>query len=127
MALPPEHQQDDAQRNDWRQGNSGNSDPAKTTALVAYLCLIAGYFTGIFWLIGGIWIIVKRSDFNGHPLLGHFDNIISVFWWGMGLSVIGVALAPVIVGYFILLGVFVWSVFRIIKGLALLTSDKPYP
>ena len=45
----------------------------------------------------------------------------------MGLSVIGVALAPVIVGYFILLGVFVWSVFRIIKGLALLTSDKPYP
>ncbi|WP_430462963.1 DUF4870 family protein [Thalassolituus sp. LLYu03] len=102
-------------------------DAAKTSALVAYLCLVAGYFTGLFWLVGGIWAMVKRSDAEDSRYVGHFNNIISVFWWGAGLCILGVILAPFIIGYFILLGVLVWSVYRLIKGLALLTSNKPFP
>jgi len=118
MTLPPEHRTE--------QNSGSGEDPAKTAALVAYLCLIAGYFTGLFWLIGGIWAIVKRGEFKTSLLLGHFDNLISVFWWGIGLTIIGLVLAPFIIGYLILLSVFIWSVYRIVKGLALLTSEKPF-
>tara|TARA_B100001109_G_scaffold255873_1_gene261927 strand:- start:23471 stop:23821 length:351 start_codon:yes stop_codon:yes gene_type:complete len=106
-------------------GGPGN-EAARTAALVAYLCLLAGYFTGLFWLIGGIWAMVKRSESVDSLFIDHFDNIIHVFWWGIGLTAIGVVLAPFIIGYLVLLGAFIWSVFRIVKGLARLTSDKPY-
>ncbi len=106
---------------------SGPDDPVRTAALVGYLCMIAGYFTGVFWLIGGIWCMVKRSDANGSRYAGHLNNLISIFWWGLGLTIIGFVLSPFIIGYFILLGVFIWSVYRIVKGMALLTSNKPFP
>lgn len=102
-------------------------EAAKTAALVSYLCLVAGYFTGLFWLIGGIWAIVKRGDCEGTRYTGHLNNAISVFWWGAGLCVIGVVTVHIIIGFFILLFTFIWSVYRLVKGLALLTSNKPYP
>ncbi len=102
-------------------------DDIKTGALVAYLCLVAGCFTGLFWLIGGIWAIVKRSDAEGSRYAGHYNNIISVFWWGLGFFLIGLILLPFVIGYFILLMLLIWVIYRLIRGLALLTSDKPYP
>lgn len=104
-----------------------SAEDFKTAALIGYLCLVAGYFTGVFWLIGGIWAMVKRPDAAQSFCAGHFDNLISVFWWGIGLCVIGFVTLPFIIGYFILLFTFIWSVYRLIKGLALLTSDKPFP
>lgn len=107
--------------------NRPPDDDVKTGALIAYLCLLAGYITIVFWLVGGIWAMVKRSDAGNSRYAGHYNNIISVFWWGLGLSLIGAILTVFMVGYFILLGTVVWSIYRIIKGLSLLTSDKPYP
>jgi len=106
---------------------NNNDNATRSAALIGYLCLIAGYFTVVFWLVGGIWSIVKRKDADASFYAGHLNNIISVFWWGGGLTIIGLALAPFIIGYFILLGVFVWTVYRIVKGLALLTSNKTFP
>lgn len=106
---------------------SPQDEAAKTTALVGYLCMVAGYFTGLFWLIGGIWAMVKRSDAEGSRYAGHLNNIISLFWWGAGLCIIGFVLLPFMIGYFIWVGAFVWSVYRLVKGLALLTSNKAFP
>ncbi|MCG6200155.1 DUF4870 family protein [Psychromonas antarctica] len=101
-------------------------DAAKTNALIAYGLMIVGIFTGVFWVIGAIWAMVKRDEAVGTLFEDHYANIVNTFWWVLGLSILGFILAFVIVGYFILLGVWIWSVYRIIKGLAKITSNKPY-
>lgn len=105
---------------------SPQDEAAKTNALIAYGLMVLGLFTGIFWLIGAIWAMVKKDDAAGTLFADHYSNIVKIFWWGLGLSIIGTLLFVFIVGYFILIGVWIWSVFKIIKGLANLTSNKAY-
>ena len=101
-------------------------DAAKTSALIGYGLMILGMFTGIFWFIGAVWAMVKQEEAKGTLFEDHYSNMISTFWWTLGLYIIGFILAFVIAGYFILLGVWIWSTYRIIKGLARITSNKPY-
>ena len=105
---------------------SVKDDAAKTGALIAYGLMVAGIFTGIFWVIGAIWAMVKKADARETIFEDHYSNIIATFWWGLGLSMLGFMLIFVIVGYFILLAVWVWSIYKIIKGLAKITSNKAY-
>ena len=105
---------------------SAEDEAAKTSALIGYGLMILGMFTGVFWLIGDIWAMVKKSDAEGSLFEDHYNNIISTFWWVFGLTIVGLMLSVVIAGYFILLGLWIWSIYRIIKGLARLTSNKPY-
>ncbi len=101
-------------------------DAAKTNALIAYALMVLGMFTGIFWIIGAIWAMVKKEDAQGTMFEDHYSNIITTFWWSLFLSILGFFLALVFVGYFLLLGVWVWSIYKIIKGIAKITSNKAY-
>lgn len=101
-------------------------EEAKTNALVAYLLMAVGIFTGIFWLIGAIWAMVKKEDAKNTLYYEHYSNIISTFWWGLLWTVIGILTWVLVIGMFIVFIAWIWSVYRIIKGLALITSNKPY-
>jgi uncharacterized membrane protein len=69
---------------------------------------------------------VKKEESKGTIYEDHYSNIVKTFWWGLALSIVGFMLAFIVVGYFILLGVWIWSIYRIIKGLAKITSNKAY-
>lgn len=99
---------------------------SKTNAIIAYALMVLGLFTGVLWIVGAIWAMVKRGDAKGTLFEDHYTNIIQTFWWSFGLSVLGIVLAIFVVGYFIIVGVWFWSVFKVVKGLARITSDKPY-
>ncbi|RDL45252.1 hypothetical protein DN730_06475 [Marinomonas piezotolerans] len=101
-------------------------EQAKTHALIAYLMMVFGLFTGIFWLIGAVWAMAKARDAKDTLFEDHYNNMISIFWWGIGLSIIGVVLAAFVIGYFLLLGVWIWSIVKLFKGLAKVTSNQPY-
>ncbi|WP_318474678.1 DUF4870 family protein [Photobacterium leiognathi] len=105
---------------------TAKDEAAKTNALIAYGLMIIGLFTGLFWIIGAIWAMVKKGDAQGTIFADHYSNITKTFWWGLGLSILGALLAFVFVGYFLLLAVWIWSIFRVVKGLAKLTSNKGY-
>lgn len=105
---------------------STQDEIAKTNAIIAYVLMLAGIFTGVLWIVGGIWAMVKKSEASGSIFEDHYDNIITVFGWGLGLAIIGVLSAIIVVGYFILLGVFIWSLYRVIKGLSRVTSNQSF-
>lgn len=105
---------------------SNKDDAAKTNALIAYGLMGLGLFTGIFWIIGAIWAMVKKDDAVGTLFEDHYSNIINTFWWGLVLSIIGFALILFVVGYFFLLAVWFWSVYKLIKGFAKISSNKSY-
>lgn len=109
-----------------QQSLTTKDETAKTQALIAYGLMVLGLFTGMFWIIGAIWAMVTKNDAKGTIFEDHYSNIIKTFWWGLGLSILGVILAFVLVGYVILLAVWIWSVYKIIKGLAKITSNKSY-
>ncbi|WP_416306999.1 DUF4870 family protein [Neptunicella sp. SCSIO 80796] len=105
---------------------SQSDEQAKTNALIAYLLMLIGIFTGIFWLIGGVWGLVKRDEARRSIFADHYDNISTTFWWVIGLSILGGILTLLGVGVIILFITGIWAVFRIVKGLAKLTSNRPY-
>ena len=102
------------------------NDSAKTHALFCYCMLGVGYFTGIFWFVGGIWAMVKIGDFRQSRYEDHFANIIKVFWWSLGLMIIGWVTMFILIGWLVWLGTFIWSLFRLVKGVSQLTSNRSY-
>lgn len=105
---------------------SARDEAAKAHALIAYGLMVIGLFTGIFWIIGAIWAMVKKEDAIGTRFEDHYSNVIKIFWWGLGLSILGFLLAFVIIGYFVLFVVWIWSIYRVVKGLARITSNQAY-
>jgi uncharacterized membrane protein len=108
------------------QSLSTVDDAAKTNALIAYALMVIGLFTGVFWFIGAIWAMVKKGEAKGTKFEDHYSNIIKTFWWGLGLSILGFILAFVFIGYLILLVVWIWSIYKVINGIAKITSNKSY-
>lgn len=43
-------------------------DAAKTNALIAYAMMVAGLFTGILWIVGAVWAMVKKDEAKGRSL-----------------------------------------------------------
>lgn len=105
---------------------SAYDDAAKNNALIAYVLMILGYFTGILWFIGAIWVFIKQSDADRSQFNDHYSNILTVFCWSFVLRIIGFLLSFILIGYPILFFVWLWSLYRIIKGVANLTSNKSY-
>ena len=99
---------------------------AKKHATIAYALMLLGFFTGFCFILGGIWGMYKRSEAKNTKFADHYDNIIKTFCVSIVLTVIGVATAVFIIGYFILLFAVFYTLWKVIKGLIRVTSDKGY-
>lgn len=108
------------------QPNFSNHSPARNNALIAYAFMLLGFLTGVFWLVGGIWAYIKRQQAPDEPWSSHYKNIMTVFWWGLALFTISILTWVFFIGILLFFITAVWSLYRLIKGLALLTDDKPY-
>lgn len=109
--------------------NSGLSEQdknAKTHAIIAYALMLLGFFTGISFLAGGIWGIVKKSDAQGTIFADHYDNITKTFFVSIVLTFIGALTAVFIIGYVVLLVAAIYTLWKLIAGLAKITSDKSF-
>lgn len=99
---------------------------AKTHAIISYVLMLLGFWTGILLLVGGIWGIVKSGDAKGTAFESHYKNIKKTFWVSLILSVIGVVTWVFVIGMFIVLIAFIYTLVKVIMGLAKVTSNKPY-
>ncbi len=99
---------------------------AKQHALIAYILMLLGLFTGLLWFVGGIWAIVKQPVASQSRFADHYQNLVRTFVIALVLSVIGGILTVILIGWPILFGVFVWSLYKLVKGLARLSSDQAY-
>lgn len=99
---------------------------AKNHALISYGLMALGVFTGIFWLVGAIWAMVKKSDAVGTRYEDHYENMTKTFWGVLIFSIIGFLTSLIFIGYFILFATWIWSIYRLVKGIARILSDQPY-
>ncbi|MFA0350260.1 DUF4870 family protein, partial [Vibrio sp. 10N.222.55.C6] len=102
-------------------GLSEKDKNAKTHAIIAYALMLLGFFTGISFLAGGIWGIVKKSDAQGTVFADHYDNITKTFFVSIVLTIIGALTAVFVIGYVVLLVAAIYTLWKLIAGLAKIT------
>ena len=110
------------------KGPEGTSrDPSDSRmALAVYVLYCAGF---LFYLPAIIGVVIAHVSIGTAPdwLQGHYRHQIRTFWIGFILFVIGVPLSFVLIGWFVLLFWFIWTLVRSVKGLKLLNQGEPYP
>ena len=104
--------------------------PGETAVLVAYILHLLGAITGVLSIAGLVVNYMKRGE-DGPDMDTHHSWMIRSFWWAI--------LWCIFIGcsYFILVGfligwiafglVWLWYVYRHIRGLIRLSDDKPMP
>ena len=93
-------------------------------ALAVYILYFIGYFTGITALIGAI-IAYLQAPSAESAIKSHYIFQIRTFWIGILYLVVGVVSIYFVIGGFVLLWGFVWSLIRNIKGILALNRNKP--
>ena len=98
----------------------------KVQALISYALMSFGLLTGLFWFVGGFWAMFKRRDAEGGRFYSHFNNAVGVFWGGLLWMLAGLIFSATFFGFIIWMIGFLWILYRLVKGFALITSDRPY-
>lgn len=91
---------------------------------VIYILYLVGVAAAITAIVGVIWAYVAR-DQASEMARSHLTYLIRTFWMGLLYSVIGLILAFVVIGFFVLLAAFIWYVVRCVKGLIAFGNREP--
>ncbi|OGT30565.1 MAG: hypothetical protein A3E87_03105 [Gammaproteobacteria bacterium RIFCSPHIGHO2_12_FULL_35_23] len=102
-----------------------NLDSSITFAHIIYLLQALGFFSGVTAIIAVIISYIKLDDVRGTWLETHYRWQIKTFWYWIILSIIGAVLIFVLVGYILLVIVWIWAIYRIIKGWIRLSERRP--
>jgi uncharacterized membrane protein len=110
-----------------QEGTSTTAIPAeeKQVLVIIYGLMGAGFFLGVTFIAAVIMAYIKRGDVENEITKDHLRFQIRTFWFSLLWTAIGAALSVVVVGYFVLLAAFFWTLYRVIKGFMRLSSGKP--
>lgn len=98
----------------------------RSVVLVSYILMAVGVFVGITALVAVIICHIKRAEAVGTLYEGHFTWLIRTFWWGLLGGVIGAITTPLLgLGVLISLVVWVWFIYRIVKGFLSFNDRRP--
>jgi uncharacterized membrane protein len=97
----------------------------KQLTLINYVLYALSWLVGITAIVAIVINYVKREDAAGTLYESHFTWQIRTFWWSLLWAVVGIATIWVLIGFAILFANFVWSVYRIVKGLLNWNDGKP--
>ncbi len=98
------------------------------TAIIAYLLFLVGWpCLHLTTLVGLVLAYVQRGEARGTLWETHFDNLIHVFWTGLGVGILGAILIPAFgIGIAVLAVLVVWILYRTITGLIRAIDGRPY-
>jgi uncharacterized membrane protein len=107
------------------QTTESGTDP-KTWAMIVWGLYIASYFTAFITAIVGVVIAyVKRDELAGTPFESHMTSAIRTFWISLIGYIISAVLMFVLIGFLLAAVVFVWQLFRTIRGIIRAMDGRP--
>ncbi len=112
------------------------AQPVKTTTNVLYLLHALAPFTA--WLLAVVAIVVgmvTRDEVRGTYLESHYSWLSRTFWWGLlwiAISCVVMAVLFVTIVGILFIWIpwtilFLWYLYRVIRGWLLLSDGKPAP
>lgn len=107
------------------QTSNSTTEP-KTWALIVWGLYVASLVTGgLTAIIGVIIAYVKRSELTGTPFESHMTYAIRTFWISLIGYLIGSVLLIVGIGVLILIAVFIWQIYRTVRGVIRALDSQP--
>lgn len=97
----------------------------RSLVTAVYALQALSFIVGLTFVVGAIIDYVKRDEARGSWLESHFHWQIRTFWFTVLWSVLGGLTAFIGIGYFILLAVAIWLIYRIVKGWLRLADGQP--
>lgn len=102
-------------------------DPLWKVVVVVYLLQALAIPTSGLMAVAGVIInYLKQDEARNSPLEAHFRWQIRTFWIGLLWGVIGTVTTFLIIGWFILVGLAIWYIYRVVRG-ALALNDGRAP
>ena len=98
----------------------------RTLAVVAYVLHLVGAVAGLTSLAGLVINYLKRDDYD-ELFDSHHAWMIRSFWWAVFWCVIGFVTTIILIGWAILFAVWVWYIYRHVRGLVALLNAEPMP
>lgn len=106
------------------------SDNGRTITIVAYILHLLGAITGFASIIGLIINYVVKGD-HGEMIDSHQAWMIKSFWYAIlgciACGILVITIVGIFLGWIGFIAVWVWYVYRHIRGLIDLSSDKTMP
>ena len=97
--------------------------PDTTMPMVVYALYLVSFVVGFTSVIGVVIAYVYRGKGPGW-LDEHYRYQIRTFWIGLLWTVIGFVTTMLIIGWFILVGIAIWVIYRVVVGALALNDGK---
>ncbi|MBN1239598.1 MAG: hypothetical protein JXB36_13925 [Gammaproteobacteria bacterium] len=105
---------------------SGNVESDRAFTLFAYVLHLVGSVTALPSIVALVLNYLKRED-SGAQLNTHHRYMIRTFWWALAWVVIGWITTVVLIGWVVLGLVWLWYLYRHVRGLIHLANGEPMP
>lgn len=109
-----------------RDAYRSSEDNARTMAIIVYVLYIAALFNGITAVIGVILAYIKRDDVRGTAYESHFTNQIELFWIFFIGMLVAVPLCFILIGIPLVVVLYIYVLYRTVKGLVRASDGRPY-
>ena len=103
----------------------GDAQKARNLLLITYILFGVGLVVGISAIAGIIIAHLKSGDVDSEFLKSHYRWLIRSFWYGLLGAIVGYLTIPLIIGMIILPVVWLWYLYRLVKGFLRFSDDKP--
>jgi len=104
------------------------NDDARTLLLVTYGLYALGLFFFVPMIAGIVMAHLKYADSPDYFFISHYRWLIRTFWYGLLWSALSIPFLLLFVGYFLLLGIWIWTIYRIVRGFLAFNDRMPmYP
>jgi uncharacterized membrane protein len=103
-----------------------SADSVRMMTIIIYLLYLASLVNGITAIIGVALAYAKREDAHGTPYESHFSNAIEIFWIFLAGMMVAVPLCFVLIGIPLVVALYIWVIFRTVKGLVRAIDARPY-
>lgn len=97
----------------------------KQLTLVVYVLQALSFAFGVTAIVGLVINYLKRDETRGTIYESHFAWQISTFWWGLVWTIVGIVLSIFLVGFAVLFVVWIWAIYRVVKGFLKLNDNQP--
>ena len=98
----------------------------RTITLIAYVLHLVGAVAGLTSIVGLIINYVKRGRYDEF-FDSHHTWMIRSFWWAVLWCIVGFVTIVIVIGWAILFFVWVWYIYRHVRGLIALINGEAMP
>lgn len=96
----------------------------RSLAQMVYILQALGFLIGITFIAAIIVNLIKKGDMQTELAKSHMSWQLRTGLWSFAWCVIGGITMVFLVGYLIMMGAVIWTIYRVVRGWLALSDDK---